>query len=208
MAGNLSCGGGDPFPAAALQGPGAAELGQDATAAGLRAVLAERGDPQIPLIGWHLVAATATSAHFVAHGLGGEPWVEVALQRNAAGWTMDLAGACRLIVVLGPGIDTAQWWLDPAAGELKPTQTTLDVLVHERTCASGRPPDGRIAAPIVVYQPDALVVAFGIVPLAGPQDCPGAPPGKFRIVLTEPLGQRRLLDGGVVPPRDATRPPS
>jgi hypothetical protein len=208
VSGKLTCGNGDTFPAAALQGPGGAELGQDAPAVGLRAVLAERGDPQIPLTGWHLVSLSATQAQFVARGLGGQPWVVVALERSGEAWTMDLAGACRLAVLLGPGIDTASWWVDPAAGAPVPAQTTLDVLVQETACAGGRPPDGRIVAPVVVYQPDALVVVFGIVPLPGAHDCPGAPPAKYRIALTEPLGQRRLLDGGVVPPRDATKPPN
>ena len=207
VSGKLTCGNGDTFPAAALQGPGGAEIGLDAPAAGLRAVLAERGDPQIPLTGWHLVELTPTHAQFVARGLGGSQWVVVALDMNGVGWTMDLAGQCHLAVVLGPGINPAPWWLDPAAGDLVATHTTLDVLVQESACAGGRPPDGRIVPPVIVYQPDALVVVFGTIPLPGAQDCVGAAPAKYRIALREPLGNRRLLDGGVVPPRDATKPP-
>jgi hypothetical protein len=207
-AGKLTCGNGDTFSAAALQGPGAAETGPDGAAAGLRAVLAERGDPQIPLTGWHLVELTDAHAQFVARGLAGSQWVVVALDRNDDGWTIDLAGQCHLSVVLGPGINPAPWWLDPTAGDLVATQTTLDVLVQESACAGGRPPDGRIVPPVVVYQADALVIAFGTIPLPGAQDCVGAPPAKYRIALREPLGDRRLLDGGTIPPRDATKPPA
>ena len=207
VGGLLTCGDGTTFPANALDGPGGAELGADEAAAGLRAVLADTEGLQLPRSGWHLVALSATRAQFIGRGGGPDAWFVVSLTRGAAGWTLDLAGECGLVVVLGPGIGPAAWWLDPAAGLPGPETREFTALVQEQSCAGGRPPDGRIAAPLVVYRPDAVIVVFGVVPLPGGQDCQGSPPGKVRIVLTEPLGQRRLLDGGVVPPRDATKPP-
>jgi hypothetical protein len=205
--GRLTCGEGDAFPAAALQGPGGAEFGGDATATALRTVLAEGGDPQLPRSGWHLVSRSATQAQFVARGQGESPWVVVALTNDAAGWTMDLAGACRLQFVIGPGIKIASWWLDPTAGVPAPAATGIDVLVHEEC---GPPTAGRVAAPVVVYAPDAVTMLFGVVPgVGGGQDsiCIDSAPSPYRVTLTEPLGQRQLLDGGVIPPRDATKPP-
>lgn len=207
VAGLLTCGDGTTFPANALDGPGGAEQGADEAAAALRAAIADTEGVQFPRSGWHLVALSATQAQFIARGVGADSWFVVSLMRGAAGWALDLAGECGLIVVLGPGIGPAAWWLDPAAGLPGPDSRELMALVQERACAGGRPPDGRIAAPLIVYRPDAVVVLFGVVPLPGDHDCPGAPPGKVRIELSEPLGQRRLLDGGVVPPRDATKPP-
>jgi hypothetical protein len=208
VSGQLTCGQGDTFSAAALQGPGGAEFGDDPAAAGLRAVLEERADPELPRLGWHRVLASDAHVQFVARGVGAQAWHVVALMNGASGWTMDVAGACRLAVLLGPAMGAASWWVDPARGVPAPSAMAIDALVQERACASGRAPDGRVAAPVVVYQPDAILVVFGVVPLPGGQDCPGAPPARYRIALTEPLGQRRLLDGGVIPPRDATRPPN
>jgi hypothetical protein len=61
--------------------------------------------------------------------------------------------------------------------------------------------------------PDFVTVVFGFVPLRGAgqdQDsiCLSAPPARYPFTLTEPLGQRRLLDGSTIPPRDATKPPN
>jgi hypothetical protein len=206
VGGRLTCGDGDTFPGAALQGPGGAELGGDAAAAALRTVLAEGGDPQLPRSGWHRVAASDSRAQFVARGVG-TPWVVIAVENGPSGWSMDLAGECRLTVVIPAGLNLASWWIDPAAGVPGPEATTLKVLVHEQC---GRSAEGRIAAPAVIYQPDAIIVVFGVVKPSGGQDtiCLDSPPTRYEVVLTEPLGQRRLLDGGVVPPRDATKPPS
>jgi hypothetical protein len=207
----LTCGNGDKFPAAALQGPGGAELGDDAAAAALRAVLAEGGDPQLVRSGWHRVLASDTRAQFVAPGRGGSPWVVIAVEKGPSGWTMDLAGQCRLTVVMPAGLNLASWWLDPAAGTPGPDAVAVMALVQER--CGGQPLDGRVVPPVVIYQPDSVTVVFGFVPLRGggqEQDsiCGSAPPASYRVILEEPLGQRRLLDGSTIPPRDASKPPS
>jgi hypothetical protein len=207
VAGLLTCGNGDTFPGAALEGPGGAEGGNNAPAAGLRAVIAETGDPQVPDTGWHLVSLSATRAQYVARGQGDSGWSVVVLEQGPSGWTMDGAGDCQLSVVVGKGIGLASWWVDPAAGLLGPAAREIHVLVQERACASGRAPIGRIAPPLVSYGSNAVVAVFGVIPLPGGQDCPGAPPAPFTLRLDEPLGSRALLDGGVVPPRDATKPP-
>jgi hypothetical protein len=212
VAGRLTCGNGGTFPAAALEGPGSAQLGNDAAAAGLRAVIAESGDPQVPDTGWHLVSVSATQAQYVAQNRGDSGWSVVALERGPSGWTMDLVGACRLQFVLGPGISVARWWLDPAAAEpgagAGVGATTVAALVDEEC---GGPLDGRVVAPVIIYSPDAVVLVFGVARAAvtGGQDsiCMQSPPVAYRAVLTEPLAGRLLLDGGVVPPRDATSPP-
>jgi hypothetical protein len=153
------------------------------------------------------VSISASKAQFVAPGAGGRQWSSISLVQNGQQWTMASVGACRLQFVLPPGIKIASWWLDPAAGAPAPTATAIDVLVHEEC---GLPTAGRVAAPVVVYARDAVTMLFGVVPgVGGGQDsiCLDSPPSPYRVVLTEPLGQRRLLDGGVIPPRDAAKPP-
>jgi hypothetical protein len=207
VSGRLTCGEEDVFPAAAIQGPGGAELGGDAVAAGLRAVLAESGDPQLPRNGWHLVSQSDTQVRFVARARNESGWAVVALMDGPSGWSMDVAGECRLQFVLPPGIRIASWWLDPATGFPAADATTFVAVVLE---ACGLPTAGRVTSPVVVYAADTVTVMFGVVPgVGGGQDsiCLDSPPSPYRVVLAEPLGNRRLLDGSVIPPRDATKPP-
>jgi hypothetical protein len=207
IGGRLTCGNGTTFPAAAVQGPGGAELGGDAVAAALRSVLAEY--TQYPRSGWHRVSVSPTQAEFVARGVGDPPWVVVALMQSASGWTMDEVGECHLQFVLGKGIAVASWWVDPAAAVPGPDATALMALVDQEC---GGPLEGRIPSPVVIYAPDAIVVMFGVTtPIGGGGEdsiCNQSPPISYRVVLTEPLGRRALLDGSVIPPRDATKPRS
>jgi hypothetical protein len=51
---------------------------------------------------------------------------------------------------------------------------------------------------------------FGVRPTVGDGDadtpCLDEPPTPFRVVLTQPLGTRHLLDGSVIPPREPIKP--
>lgn len=78
--------------------------------------------------------------------------------------------------------------------------TSIPVLVKEWACAGGSDAAGRIPDPQVAYRDDAVIVTFRVIPRGGPQDCPGHPPTPFTVELSEPLGGRVLLDGGVDPP--------
>lgn len=49
---------------------------------------------------------------------------------------------------------------------------------------------------------DTVMVTFGVVPLGGAQECQGNPPTAVTVRLPEPLGDRRLLDGGREPPAE------
>ncbi|MDQ6794756.1 MAG: hypothetical protein M3067_08080 [Chloroflexota bacterium] len=207
VGGLLTCGDANVFPANALEGPGGAELRADEAAAGLRAALADTERVQFPHSGWHLVAQSTTRVQFIARGAGADSWFSVSLVRGPAGWTLDLAGECGLVVVLGPGIGPAAWWLDPAQPRPGAKDRTFTALVLERACASGHSSDGRIGPPLVSYAPDTVTLIFGVRPRPGGQDCQGNPPGRYRVTLDQPLGDRQLLDGGSLPPRDATVAP-
>ena len=91
----------------------------------------------------------------------------------------------------------ADWEPD---GEVDRTATHIPVHVMERGCAGGEPATGRIPEPHVQYREDAVVVTFRVIPKGGPQTCPGNPPTPYVLELSEPLGDRQLLDGGAEPP--------
>jgi hypothetical protein len=101
-------------------------------------------------------------------------------------------------------VGSAAWWVDPAAAAPGPDATTISALIRERACASGRSPEGRIVEPAIFSSEDAFLISVFVRQPAGSQDCPGNPAVPLEIALPEPLGERRLLDGSEVPPRDAS----
>lgn len=207
----FSCGDDLAFPAEALFGPMGAELAATEQAAALRMFLAQRGPEfdMLPDAGWRLLVATADDVMFIAGDPAqGEGLERVLLQRSAEGWEVEGWGGCTPTVVLGGGLGPAEWILDPAAPPPGPETRTFTALVTERACTSGRPPDGRIAPPLVSYGGDSILVVFGVRPLGGNQDCQGSPAGRVVVELREPLGDRRLLDGAFFPPRDPANAPA
>lgn len=107
----------------------------------------------------------------------------------------------------GAGGDAATWWVDSTLIPLAPETTEIKGFVMETACASGQSPEGRVNQPIVEYGADAVTVTFTVTPRPGGQDCQGNPEFPITLTLTEPLGERALLDGGTTPPRDATTTP-
>ena len=105
---------------------------------------------------------------------------------------------------LGP----ASWWLKPGAGAPEGDGTTLPVLIHEETCASGQSGADRLDPPTMAFDEATITVRLDIRRLPGAQDCQGNSPFPYTLELPEPVGGRRLLDGGSNPPRDATKPPA
>ena len=101
-------------------------------------------------------------------------------------------------------VGPAAWWVDPTAPAPEPDATTISALIRERACASGRSPEGRVIAPTIFSSEDAVLVSVFVRQPAGAQDCPGNPEFPLEITLPEPLGDRRLLDGSELPPRDAS----
>jgi hypothetical protein len=102
----------------------------------------------------------------------------------------------------------ADWWVDPAGLPLSTKTTTVPTLIHERPCASGRSPEGRVLEPAIFSSQDAVLITMWVRrPTGAGQDCQGNPDFPVEIKLPEPLGGRKLLDGSSIPPRDATEPP-
>lgn len=96
----------------------------------------------------------------------------------------------------------ARWWIDPNS-PAGPADRSIAALVHEQTCAGGRPPVGRIEPPLIRYDPAAITIVLATRPPGGAADCRAAPDAPFRIELAEPIGARTVLDGYELPGRDA-----
>jgi hypothetical protein len=102
--------------------------------------------------------------------------------------------------------EPAVWWV--ATGEtLGATTTSIKAILNERACASGQSPEGRVQDPVIEYTAESVTVTISVTSRGGAQDCPSNPEFPITITLAEPLGERVLLDGGSIPPRDATTTP-
>jgi hypothetical protein len=105
------------------------------------------------------------------------------------------------------GLSNGDWILDPEAPAPQPPDTQFVALVTERECASGKSSAGRIMAPSIIYEKDRILLIFAVRPPQGAvQTCQGNPATPYLIHLDQPIGDRRLLDGGSYPPHDATKP--
>lgn len=198
------CGAGHPFGADLFDVPANAEAEDSPWAEALRRFLARNTDPGfIPGHGWFLAGVDARNADYVAPDPGGIGFVEVNVANGPAGWKEDGYGSCRPAVVLN-GLGTASWILDPKAPLPAAGDTQFGALVTEMACASGRSSEGRVAPPVILYEQDRILVIFGVLPLEGPQRCPGNPSTRIVVKLREPIGERRLFDGSFLPPHDPT----
>lgn len=121
--------------------------------------------------------------------------------RRAAIVAVALLTACEVLAPLTPA-GPALWFLPPDA-EIDVDTTSFTALVMEVNCASGQSSEGRIVGPEISYDADQVVVTFAVRPLPGTaQACPSNPAAAVKVTLNEPLGDRRLIDGGADPPRE------
>lgn len=198
----LTCGTRDTFPPSALDAPADAEKAPGGASDALRTWLANPDNEQFAKGGgWRALVANDAEAVFAQ---GTPPGITVRFERRDGAWKWANSSAtCDLRVVPPPGLASGQWV--PAA-PVRPGDTAFVANVYERSCAGGRSPEGRVQPPEVEYTATAVVVTFFVRPPGGAQTCPGAPPAPYEVALREPLGDRKLLDGGTYPPQAPRTP--
>lgn len=130
---------------------------------------------------------------FARFGQQGDAWV-------LDGW--GAGGRCDALA-LPDGLGVVETRLDAAALP-EPDDTAINLLVTERGCASGREMGDALLGPQVIETDEAVLIAFAVIPVAGPAECPGNPSTPVTIELAAPLGDRLLLDGLSVPPQPLT----
>jgi len=204
----LTCADGLVFHPALLESPGHAETDPDAAAEALRVYIAEIGFATHPRGGWVRTGQTADKAQFIAQDPDGDRWFVVGFHTRQGNWRLDLAAKCQPEIVPPAGVNRAEWRLDPGFPPPGVGDRTIHVLINERACASGQSPEGRVLPPIVAPGQTAMTIAILVTSRPGGQECPGNPDFAMTVDLPEPLGGRPLLDGGVFPPRDVTKPSS
>jgi hypothetical protein len=202
----VTCAGPPAFDPAVLDQPGGAERGDGAEAAALRGALAPTNtdaDVALPDSGWIQVTRTGAAVKYVAQGGEGPGLAIVALTRRDGQWILDRSGRCEVLPEIRAGLELAMWRV--AAGQqLGPETTEVDVLVTELGCNSGQDAEGRVLVDRVVSDERSVIVVMATAPRGGAQECPDNPETPFVLNLPEPLGERVLMDGYSLPPRDAT----
>jgi hypothetical protein len=158
----------------------------------------------LPDAGWIEVSRTDASVIYLAP----DPAVEgsfafVSVGRDGDAWAVDGWGGCPLQPDVGPDLGIASFRVAPDV-ELDPETSEIAVLVTELACNSGEDARGRITVAAIDEDNDSVTVTLAVRPRGGGQECPSNPETPFVLELSAPLGDRALLDGSSVPPRDAT----
>jgi hypothetical protein len=193
----VQCGTGPAFPVSALTKPATAERDANPAAEALRAFLAEaEGHPEFSTVarrGYVELVRDDLRALYATRDLKNV----VFLENRADGWRQSgVARGCQLTVQAPSGTAVGTWY---TTKPVFPADRSFVAMVEERSCASGNPPTGRIEPPRIEYGETTVTVTFFIRRLTS-ATCPGAPPAPYEVVLKEPLGDRRLLDGHRYPP--------
>ena len=159
----------------------------------------------LPDAGWRVILQSDTEVTYLADTAPGSdpPYAVVSVAREGDGWRVAGWSQCRLQAGVAAGLGLASFRVDPGV-ELTAAHTEIPVLVTERACNSGQDAQGRIVEPEIVLGQDSVTVVFAVRPRGGNQDCPSNPETPHVLRLPEPLGERTLLDGSEIPPRDAT----
>lgn len=203
--GSLTCDGGPSFGPEILEGGGGAENAADPAAEALRRHLAtDHIDiDMLPDAGWIEISRSGDTVIYVAADpAAAGNWVQATVGREGDAWDVNGWGGCTLMPDVGAGMAIGSFRL--AVDPLDPAATEIRVLVTERACNSGEDAAGRIEVASVEEDDDSVTVTLAVRPRGGGQSCPSNPETPFVIQLSEPIGERVLLDGSSVPPRDAT----
>lgn len=200
------------YPGLGIDGPVVDPRGDDDTAARLGQAIDKWHEefPGADEAEWRLAGSDETGSLYLGRTdeMAEGAWISIEVRpRDDGTWGSNI-GECTPRRVISADLGTADWWLDPALPVPGADATELHILLMERACASGRPPDGRVAEPEVRYSSEAVAIAIGVQRAPGDQGCPGNPAVPATIALAEPLGGRTLLDGSYLPPRAATPPES
>lgn len=113
-------------------------------------------------------------------------------------WLLMSDGSCTPRLVTEADLGRADLTL---ADSPSPDAISIGLLVHERACASGESAEGRIEIVELDETTEQVRLHIGVRPREGNGTCPGNPPTPFSVELSEPLGDREIVDASTVPPR-------
>ena len=155
-----------------------------------------RGPQEEPsLQGWRELAREEDEVLF---GYGAPPTLHTAAVRHEGRhWTCVGVGSTRTVRAARGRIRASSWRLDPTY-ELTVEDTDLRLLVSEQSIAGGKRAHGRIQAPDVHRTDEILLLRLFVTPDIGFKTRGANPETPVIVRLSEPVGDRELLDGAVI----------
>ncbi|MDQ3983274.1 MAG: hypothetical protein M3271_11395 [Actinomycetota bacterium] len=191
---SYSCGG-VTFPVAAIEDRQSPS--DDLLAAIEKLRKSRREGDIVPPDGWFMVAGTRDRATLLAPL--GDKFAYATFEKKGQGWDVPAwARNCvpRLHV---PGKSVLRWAFREGAYPPDSGATELNLLVIEDECSSARDIEGLIEAN-VEYREDRVDVVLTAPGLErGAYTCQGTPPTEYELVLSEPVGDREVIDLSVYP---------
>jgi hypothetical protein len=199
----LDCAG--SFPVSALHNPPGAEQAAEPAAKALRDYLA--ANPSMfegPHTGWRKLVDTKDLVMFARLSDSPDSFGSVVnVDRKGDEWKVGLSAACGTAWAARADAERAGWTLDPAALPPTPASTRIPVLVTGSACNDGKPIDPRrLETPDIQLTADRVLVTWWLTPTTpdgSMHTCPGNAGVPAVLELPEPLGARKLFDGGAYP---------
>jgi hypothetical protein len=194
------CGNGELFHIESLAGPADATEGSDPAAAPVQPIATRLG---LAATHWWLVYRSDTTAEYLgAAGPGHYEYVITTL-KEGGGWVFKGLGDCDMRYLIR-GFSTLKWWVDPAN---PPTPGARDLHVIAVDPCQPAPLVGRVGTPVVRYGVDSVLIVLTATQGPNSDVCGNGPRLALTVALSEPIGDRMLIDGGVWPSRDASVAP-
>lgn len=191
---SYSCGGAT-FPVAAVEDR---QRPSDDLLAAIEKLRKKPEGDIVPPHGWFVVAETRERATLLAPR--GDQFSHATFDQESEGWDVGGWGDClpRLHV---PAKSVLRWAFTESAYPPDPGATELELLVAEAQCSSGRDIEGLIEASVEYREDrvDVVLTAPGLEDDIG-YTCQGTPPTEYELVLSEPVGDREVIDLSVYPP--------
>ncbi|GAA4766044.1 hypothetical protein GCM10023351_06520 [Microbacterium gilvum] len=200
------------FPATALENRTRVDRLDERDAAVAATAVDDLGEPLAldAAAGWFLVVSDDDTLAFLrpADPAFEAPYELVALHRDLSGrggadavWRLSGRGACTPRADIGDRND-ADVSLDPARPPSSDA-TTVHLLVTENACHGGEDAEGRVEVVELVETAETIALTIGVRPDTSHDawTCPGHPATPFAVELSAPIGDRTLVDAGLVPAR-------
>lgn len=194
------CGNGEVFHIESLSGPADATDGSDPAAAPVQPMATRLG---LEATHWWLVFRSDTTAEFL--GAAGPQRYEYVITtlKDGGTWTFKGLGDCDMKYLMR-GSSTLTWWVDPAK---PPTTGAREIHVIAIEPCQPAPLDGRVETPVVRYDAASLLIVLTASQGPNSDVCGNGPPLSITVPLSEPIGDRTFIDGGIWPSRDASVAP-
>lgn len=153
----------------------------------------------LPAEGWFTVSQGATRVSILAPL--NDQYASATFEKEDKAWKPVGWGDC-LPRLQMEDRSVLRWAFAAGAYPPGPRDTTLELLVSETQCSSGRDIEGLIQA-ATLYDETRIDVILSAPALGGGEDavynCMGMPPTEYELVLTEPVGDREVVDMSVYP---------